>query len=145
MTSWRQVVFSVEKELLKHKISKLCDKKNLTLVVIWDKLFLNSSWTNFIKLAKGSLNKILFKTRWRKDNLCEILYMYIPFPFHRWLFIHQTTFFKTITPLYFSSSPLQNSDKCGAILNNNSMQKFIWIDGDLFSLLVHKNLWHDVL
>ena len=37
---------------------QLCDKKNLTFVDCWDKILLNSSWKNVIKLAKGLLSNI---------------------------------------------------------------------------------------
>ena len=40
------------------RLIQLCDKKNLTFVDCWDRILLNSSWKNVIKLAKGSLNNI---------------------------------------------------------------------------------------
>ena len=43
---------------------QLCDKKNLTFVDCCDKILLNSSWKDVIKLAKGLALKItFFKTR----------------------------------------------------------------------------------
>ena len=40
------------------QLIQLCDKKNLTFIDSWDKIILNLSWKNVIKLAKGSLNNI---------------------------------------------------------------------------------------
>ena len=37
---------------------QLCDKKNLTFVDCWDKIFIKLVLKNVIKLAKGSLNNI---------------------------------------------------------------------------------------
>ena len=52
---------------------QLCDKKNMTFIDCYDKILLNESWKNVIKLAKGShyifqdsFNKILSQ-QWTHD------------------------------------------------------------------------------